>query len=338
MTKDSIGIEELAQMVNGRLIGTTTQKLNGTCSINKYISGKITFIKNVRYGKMLEDLNNAVVLVPEGLREFAEKAPNNCYIIVDNVFESMMDLQDFFYNKAYEVKERSISPSAFIHPTASIGEKVYIGDHVHIGAYTSIGSGTRIYDSVFIEENVSIGKDCVLDPQVTIYHNCAIGNNCHFLSGTRIGIEGFRYEQNFDKKTVRKWIHMGKVIIGNNVDVAANSTIQRATYEDDATIIGDDVKIDSHAHIGHNCRVGERTIIAAFTCICGSTTIGKECWLGAGAKIAMGLKIHDRAKVLLNAIVVKDIPPGEVHSGFYAMPHREWKQLNQKWRESLETE
>ncbi|MHC9540249.1 MAG: UDP-3-O-(3-hydroxymyristoyl)glucosamine N-acyltransferase [Vulcanimicrobiota bacterium] len=327
----SLSLDELVALVKGEPVGSFYGRISGTCAINEYVPGKVTFIKNAKYGSMLENLEGALVIVPHELINYAQSAPKNCYVVVQNIFEAMMDLQDFFYAESFKFEEEGISTSSNIHPSAFIGEGVYIGDYCYIGKNATIGKGSKLLHTVYVGDRVVLGENCLIDPQVTIYRDCSIGNRCQILSGTRIGVEGFRFEQNFEKKSVRKWLHTGKVIIGDDVYIAANSTIQRATYEDDATTIGDDVKIDSHVHVGHNCRVRNRTIIAGHTNICGSVSIGEDCWIGAGVNISMGLKIHNRAKVLISAVTVNDVPENELYSGFYARPHREWKAINKKW-------
>ncbi len=331
----SISFDELVILVNGEPVGSFYGRISGTCAINEYVSGKVTFIRNAKYGSILENLEGAIVVLPQELINYTQSAPQNCYVVVQNVLEAMMDLQDFFYAEGLQFKKESISTSALVDPSASVGAGVFIGDHCYIGRNTVIGKGSKLLHTVYIGDRVTLGENCLIDPQVTIYHDCRIGHSCQILSGTRIGIEGFRFEQNFEKKSVRKWIHTGKVIIGNNVYIAANSTIQRATYEDDATIIGNDVKIDSHVHVGHNCRVGDRTIIAGHTNVCGSVSIGEDCWIGAGVNISTSLKIHNRAKILISAVVVEDVPEGELYSGFYAMPHHQWKEINRNLRRGI---
>jgi UDP-3-O-[3-hydroxymyristoyl] glucosamine N-acyltransferase len=120
-------------------------------------------------------------------------------------------------------------------------------------------------------------------------------------------------------------LHVGRVIIGDRVEIGANSAIDRATFEGDATIISDDVKIDNLVHIAHNAKIGARTLVVAQTCVGGSSKIGEDVWIGIGAAISDNVSVGNRAKVLLNAVVAYDVPEGEMVSGFYAMPHGQWK-------------
>ena len=132
---------------------------------------------------------------------------------------------------------------------------------------------------------------------------------------------------------VRKMLHVGGVVIGDRVEIGANSAIDRATFEGGATIISDDVKIDNLVHIGHNAKIGARTLLAAQTCISGSVKIGEDVWIGAGVTVSDSVSIGNRAKILLNAVVAYDVEDDEIMSGFYAMPHQQWKQAYKKLKE-----
>ena len=125
---------------------------------------------------------------------------------------------------------------------------------------------------------------------------------------------------------MRKMLDVGKVTIGNGVEIGANSTIERATFSDDATSLCDDVKLDPLCHIGHNVKIGKRSIICQ-SGIAGSTIVGEDVWIGTGVTISNNLLIGNRAKILINAVVARDVPDGEMVSGFYAMPHKQWKRI-----------
>jgi UDP-3-O-[3-hydroxymyristoyl] glucosamine N-acyltransferase len=133
---------------------------------------------------------------------------------------------------------------------------------------------------------------------------------------------------------VRKLLHVGRVVIGDRVEIGANSTIERATFQGDATILCDDVKLDPLVHIGHNVTIGARSCIAQ-SGIGGSTNIGEDAWIGTGVTISNGLSIGNRVKVLLNAVVAYDVKDDEIVSGFYAMPHKQWKRVWMRLKEEL---
>jgi UDP-3-O-[3-hydroxymyristoyl] glucosamine N-acyltransferase len=336
MTRE-IRIAELADMVKGRVIGSPGQGtgITGTCAIDKYMKDKVSFVKNRKYGESLAKLQNAVVLVPESLADLCEKHPQNTYIVVEDIANSVMDVQDFFYSNEAVIRYEGMSPTAKIDKSAKIGRHVYVGECVWIGKNVVIGDKTKVMHNVSILDNVTIGDGTLIYPGVCIYKGCQIGNECIIHSGARIGVDGFRFEQYIEQKKVRKMIHVGRVVIGDRVEIGANTAIDRATFEGDATIISDDVKIDNLVHIAHNVEIGPRTVIVTQSCIGGSTRIGEDAWIGIGVAIADGLSIGNRAKVLLNAVVAYDVKDDEMVSGFYAMPHRRWKEVYRKLREEI---
>ena len=330
-----VSLSELTSMVNGRVIGSISKevRITGTCAINRYIENKVSYVKNMKYEKLVSDLRNAVILVPEDLVGLCERYPQNVYIVVRDILNSMMDLQDFFYRDQFTVTQEGISATAKLNPSAKIGDQVYVGENVYIGKNVVIGDQAKILHNSCLFDDVSIGSGTYIYPGVCIYRNCQIGDDCIIHSGARIGCEGFRFEQDIKQRSVRKWLHVGTVIVGNRVDVGANCTIARATFEGDATVLSDDVKLGDQVHIGHNVKIGARTLIAAQTCVSGSVKIGQDVWIGTGVTISDGVTIGNRARLLLNAVVAYDVDEDERVSGFYAMPHRQWKKAWKKLKE-----
>ena len=332
-----INIVELADILHGTIVGDFDREhlLVGTCPIDRYVEGKISFIRKTKYVEMLAQLKGAVIIAPEDLTRFCEKYPNNIYIIVKDAAASMMMIQEFFYSDQSIISEEGICQTARVHPSAEISRMSYIGENVFIGKDVIVGEGTKILHNSCILDHVVIGSGTHIYPGVCIYNNCQIGNDCLIHSGARIGPDGFRFEQDIDCGLVRKWLHVGNVIIGDRVEIGANCTIDRATFEDDATILADDVKLDDQVHIGHNAKILSRSLIAAQTCISGSVKVGEDVWIGAGVTISSGVHVGDRAKVLLNAVVAYDVAEGEMVSGFYAMSHRQWKHAWGRMKEEV---
>ena len=329
MTRE-IDIVELACMVNGKIIGDFKDlRIGGTCAIDKYVKNKLSFIRNEKYAKSISILQNAIILIPKDLIEFTEKFPHNTYIVVDDVSNSLIVIQNLFYKNDFIISREGIENTAKIDSNAKIGNKTYIGENVFIGENVVIGDRVKILHNSVILNNVVIGNDTHIYPNVFI-SNCEIGEDCLIHSGVRIGIDGFRFEQNIMQKTIGKMLHVGKVSIRNNVEIGANSCIDRATFQDTATLISDDVKIDNLVHIAHNAEIGSRTCIVANSCICGSTKIGEDVFIGAGATVSDGVCVGNRAKILLNAVVAYDVGEDEMVSGFYAMPHKQWKRVFNK--------
>lgn len=332
-----ITVAELADMVKGRIIGSfnTKAKVVGTCAIDKYVKDKVSFVGSQKYGEALAQLQNAVILISEDLANFYKNYPRNTYIVVEDVVKSLMDVQGFFYSNELTITEEGTSPKAKIDGSAEIGNQVYIGENVYISKNVVIGNRAKIINGSYISDNVTIGSGTHIYPGVCIYKNCQIGDDCIIHSGTRIGADGFRFEQDIKRKVVQKVLHVGGVIIGDRIEIGTNSTIDRATFEDDATVLYDDVKLDDQVHIGHNAKIGARTIIAAQTCVSGSVTVGEDVWIGAGVTISDSVRIGNRAKVLLNAVVAYDVAEDQMVSGFYAMPHRQWKRVYERLKEEI---
>jgi UDP-3-O-[3-hydroxymyristoyl] glucosamine N-acyltransferase len=334
---EGLSIAELAELVRGKIIGhyDRRRRITGTCSVDRYIERSVSFVKNEKYGKRLADLKSAVVLIPEALVKLCERYPQNVYIVVENVGDTLINIQDYFYRSRFIIAEEGVAATARVEKSARLGKKVYVGEHVHIGANTVIGEGTKVMANCYVFDNVVIGNKTCIYPDVYIYRNSRIGDDCIIHPGVRIGIDGFRYEKDIGRKTVRKMLHVGGVMIGNRVEIGANTCIDRATFEGETTAIADDVKIDNLVHIAHNVDIGARTTIVTQSCIGGSTRIGEDVWIGIGVSITNGISIGNRATLLINAIVAYDVKDDEMLSGFYAMPHRRWKQVWRKLKEEL---
>ncbi|MFC1872252.1 UDP-3-O-(3-hydroxymyristoyl)glucosamine N-acyltransferase [Chloroflexota bacterium] len=321
-------IQELTNKIKGMIIGSIGAfddiRLKGICAVDNYLNGYITFVKNDKWATHLEKVTHAVIIIPSALAYLAEKYPGNLYIVVNNTAIAMMNLQELFYSNKPIIHIQGISTRAIIGSDCQIGKEVIVADNVYIGDNVIIDDNVTILPNTCIMDNVKIGSGTFVYSSVTIYHNCIVGKDCLIQAGALIGVEGFRIEQDNEKKTVRKMIHIGNVEIGNNVEIGGNDTIARATLEKESTIIADDVKLDGLVHIGHNAKIGARTTIAALTCIGGSSRIGEEVWIGTGVNISNGVIVGNKAKILLNAIVARDVLENEMVSGFYAMPHRQW--------------
>jgi UDP-3-O-[3-hydroxymyristoyl] glucosamine N-acyltransferase len=327
----NISLSQLTKMINGKVIGNDGHNLNltGTCAIDGYLENKITFARNMKYGEKASKLKNAVILIPQELESLPGMFPQNTYVIVSDLDKTMFDLQDFFYAQSAPDQEMSISPLARIDESAKIGKNVYIGDNAFVGKNAVIGDGAKILPNAFVAENVVIGKNTCLH-QLCTCENCVIGDNTIIRTGAHIGVDGFRYSQDFERKKVRKFIHTGMVQIGSRVEIGANTTIQRSTFEGNPTVISDDVKMGCTIVVGHNNKIGARTLITCHVMISGSNVIGEDVWVGACAVFSNGVKVGNRAKVLINAVVVNDVAEDEMVSGFYAMPHKQWKMAYRK--------
>ncbi|MHB9023260.1 MAG: UDP-3-O-(3-hydroxymyristoyl)glucosamine N-acyltransferase [Armatimonadota bacterium] len=212
-----------------------------------------------------------------------------------------------------------IDPTAIIDPTAEIDADVYIGPYVVVGARTAIGAGCAIHPHVVIAEDVRIGAGTILYPQVTIYARCAIGSRVMLHAGVVIGADGFGYERG--AQGLEKIPQIGIVIIEDDVEIGANTTVDRA--KTGATVIGRGTKIDNLVQIGHNCKLGERVIFVSQSGIAGSSVIEDDVLIAGQVGINDHVRIGKGAMVAGRSGVTKDLPPGITVSGYPAQPHHD---------------
>jgi UDP-3-O-[3-hydroxymyristoyl] glucosamine N-acyltransferase len=290
------------------------------CSPKNLRKDYLAYVVNEQYLSQVKDVN-AVLLVPKSLLNSLPKGYKKItFLIVPNVFIALDIIQRQLY--LLDNMRKLYSPDEAKRTNNKIGKSVIFGHNVRLGIDSTIGAGCIIRDNVVIGEKVTIGKNTIVMPNVAIYDYSRIGSNVLLHAGCVIGQDGFRFEKTGDKMI--KVFHVGNVVIGDNVEIGANCTIARGTY--DSTILNSGVKLDSQVHVGHNAQIGQNSTLAAQTCIAGSVIIGKECWIGAGVTISHGVKIANGSKILLNAVVAYDINEPDLYSGFYAMTHRKWKQ------------
>lgn len=217
-----------------------------------------------------------------------------------------------------------VHSSAFVSDGAKIAEKTAIYPFVYIGRNSEIEEDVVIFPNVHIGDNVKIGRGTIINAGCSIYHDCVIGENCIIHSGTIIGADGF----GFVKDGVRnvKIPQIGRVVIGNDCEIGANNTIDRATFGD--TIVGDNVKTDNLVHIAHNCRIGENTIIIACSGIAGSTVLGKNVLMAGSSGVIDHLTIGDNSIIGTHSIVTRDMPEGQVWTGYPAFDHKQWLRVS----------
>ena len=246
--------------------------------------------------------------------------------------KAMAILLELFYPYKKQVQQlisdqASISESAMLEPPVEISPFSMIGDQ------TKIEKGTYIGANVTIGKNCRIGKHCIIYPQVAIYDNTVIGDHSVIHSGAVIGADGFGYEK--DNKEWRKLSHKGKVVIGNNVEIGASTTIDRGCLSD--TVISDGVKIDNQVQIAHNVTIGAHTVIAGGALVSGSVTIGSQCIIAGSTSFKDNISIGDSVTVLAQSGVTKSIKSNQVVSGYPAQPHRKELSFQASLRKNWKT-
>jgi len=289
----------IAGFLKGEIEGNPDVKVTTIAKIEEGFEGALSFLANPAYEQYLYTTNSSIVLVNKTFVPTGEIKAT--LIRVDNAYESFASLLRLIEQS--KPRKKGIHPMAIIEPSAKIGGDVYIGPYSYIGENCSIGSGCSIYPNVYIGDNSKVGDNCVLYAGVKIYHECIIGNECIIHAGAVIGSDGFGFAPSATEYS--KIPQLGNVILEDNVEIGANTAIDRATMG--STIIRKGVKLDNLIQIGHNVEVGENTVMAAHAGIAGSTKIGKNCMLGGQAGIAGHIKIAAGTKIGAQAGIISDI-------------------------------
>lgn len=276
--------------------GQADEPVRGLATLAKATSGQIAFLANPKYRQQLAHTRaSAVILHPD----LAAECPVPC-LLSDNPYLSYAKATALF---APAQAEAGIHPSAVLEAGVACAEGVSIGPHCHIEAGVKIGAGTRIGAACFVGRDTEIGSDCSISPRVSIYHGVHIGDRVCLHSGVVIGADGFGFAP--DNGRWVKIHQLGGVQIGDDVEIGANSTVDRGALDD--TIIGPHVIIDDQVMIAHNVEVGEGSAIAGCVGIAGSSIIGKHCTLAGGVGVVGHVSIADRCHITAMSIVTKNI-------------------------------
>ena len=314
--KQSYTLTELATRLDATLEGDGECKIHSLGTLANATSGQLSFLSNPAYIDQLAKTRASAIIIDE---KFAEACPANKLISTDPYL--CFAKATALFDKAPPALS-GVHPSAVVHASAQLADSVAIGANAVIAANVSVGAGTVIGAGCVIDADCEIGSNCELHGNVTLYHSVRIGSNVIIHSGAVIGADGFGFAS--DGKQSIKIHQLGSVVIGDNVDIGACTTIDRGAIED--TIIGEGVKIDNHVQIAHNCRVGEHTIICGCSAIAGSVTIGKHCIMGGGSGAVGHITIADHVQVSAMSLVSKSITePGMYSSGTGHMKTSVWK-------------
>jgi UDP-3-O-[3-hydroxymyristoyl] glucosamine N-acyltransferase len=275
--------------------------------------GSVTYFSNPSYIKYIKKGGNLAILTTQKLYDKVKNIPGNNYIIVENPRHAFIE----YHNKIHE----DFTPFNTGNNSFVKGANCNIHQSVQFGKNVVIGNNVTIFPFVAIGNNVKIGDNTIIYSSVSIYNNVIIGNNCVIDSSAVLGGEGFSTDISLSEGAIRLK-NIGNLKVGNNVEIGANTTIDRASFH--STIINDRVKIDNLVHISHNIEIGEDTRIASLCSFGGSTVIGKRCWISIGVKISHHINIGDDSNILINSVVVKNFPNKSTIGGFYAMPNNSW--------------
>ena len=299
---------QIAGILEGEVVGNPNAEVYKLSKIEEGTEGSLTFLANPKYINFIYSTKATVTIVNNTFEP--EQEITTTLIKVEDAYKSFSKLLEY-YNQVKLMKSGIEQPSV-ISDGVTYGNDLYLGSFCYVGKNVIIGNNVKIYPNSFIGDNVTIGDNCVFFAGVRIYSETEIGNNCIIHSGTIIGSDGFGFAPQEDG-TYSKVPQIGNVIIEDNVEIGACTTVDRATLG--STIIRKGVKLDNHIQVAHNVEIGENTVIAAQTGIAGTTKIGKNGLIGGQVGFAGHLLIGDNVKIQAQSGIGKNLADGEVVQG-----------------------
>ncbi len=317
INKGPYNLAQIAELIGAEISSEQASiKIHNVESLKEAGDKDITFLSNNKYLKELKKSKAAAYIVA---KDIGLEDSKMILLKVDNPYHSYNKLLDMFYSPA-KPKKSEIMPSAYIAKSAKIGQNCYIGHNVVIEEEVEIGDNTIIESGSFIDFRVKIGGNTRIDSNVSISH-AVIGDDVVVLPGARIGQDGFGFST--DSGVHKKIYHTGRVVIGNNVEIGANSCIDRGSMND--TIIEDMCRVDNLVQIGHNVHIKRGAVVVSQAGVAGSSSIGSYAVLGGQVGISGHINIADMVQIAAKSGVIKDIEEkGQVFAGYPAIPVREW--------------
>lgn len=304
--------KQIAEVLHGEIIGDPTIQVNDFSKIEEGKLGTLTFLSNPKYEHFIYETQASIVLVNA---DFTPSKPVTATLIkVFNAYAALAILLNMV--DAAKPKKSGIEEPSFISPTAKMGQNIYLGAFAYIGHNATIGDNVKVYPQAYIGDNVEIGDGTTIYPGVKIYEGCKIGKNCIIHAGAVIGSDGFGFAP--ENGEFKKIPQLGIVFIEDDVEIGANTTIDRAVMNE--TRIGKGVKLDNLIQIAHNVQVGESTVMASQVGISGSTKVGKNCMLGGQVGLGGHITIGDNTNIGAQSGIISNIESGVNILGSPAIP------------------
>jgi len=324
MTERSYRLGDIASALGAELRGDPDIRVSGLATLQAAVPGQISFLANPSYGKYLADTRaSAVIASPAS----ATAAPTNV-LLLDNPYLGYAQLSHWF--DPAPVASPGVHATAVVDPSAIIADDACIGPNVVVEAGAGVGQKVVVGAGSVIGARVRVGARTVIRPRVTLAHDVVLGERCHILSGAVIGSDGFGFAN--EKGVWHRIAQLGRVVLGDDVEVGANTTIDRGALDD--TVIGNGVKLDNLIQIAHNVRIGDHSAMAAMVGIAGSTRIGRHCVFGGASGVAGHLDIADQVHLTGMTLVTGDIrEPGVYSSGTSADSNRQWRKNAVRFRQ-----
>lgn len=314
----SFSIQEINETLEGEIIGGYSGKITGPEQIERAKEQQLTFIGNLKYAKLWEKSNASAAIVDASLK--LEPGEGRSFIRVKNPDLAMAKVLELFTPDT-PIFESDIHPTAVVHKSVVMGQGCRIGAGTYIGKDVVLGNHVIIYPNVTIFDETHIGSDTVIWSGTVIRERTEIGQRCIFHNNVSIGADGFGYRPSECGRKLVKIPQIGNVVIGNEVEIGANSTVDCGKFS--STVIGDGCKIDNLVQIGHNCVLGRSCIMAGASGLAGSVTLGDGVIIGGSASIKDHTTIHSGARVGAGSGVMNDVPAGKSVLGYPATDSRE---------------
>ena len=311
--------KEIAEILNGTVDGNPEVSVTTFARIESGKPGAISFFANPKYEQYVYSSKSDIIIVNKSFEP--KESVSATMIRVDDAYAAVASLLDYV-----TVKKRSYRRyrgcRSRIRWSAKVGRKVYVGDFAYVGKRAQVGDYTKIYEHVYVGDDVKIGSHCIIYPGVRIYAGCVIGDNVIIHANAVIGSDGFGFAP-LEDGTWKKIEHTGNVVVGNNVEIGANTCVDKSQM--DSTVIHDGVKLDNLCQIAHNVEVGRNTVMAAQTGVAGSAKVGEHCIIGGQVGVAGHITIADNTSVAGQSGVLGSIKEeGKAWMGYPAIPHREY--------------
>ncbi len=318
--KGPFSVKEIAEKFSCEVIGNKGLMIQDIATLENAMEGDLSFLHNSKYTKQMAHTKASACIIDE--KNIPIAPPHLTLLIGDDPHLLYAKVAQLFYGEDLSSLRGNISKHASINVSAKIGKNVSIEDFVFIGEDVIIDDNSYISANTYIDKGVRIGRNTKVYPNVTLTY-CTIGNDCIIHSGVRIGQDGFGFA--VGSKGIDKVLQLGSVIIGNNVEIGANTCIDRGTIED--TIISDNTKIDNLVQLGHNVEIGKNCFVVAQVGIAGSTKIEDGVMIGGQTGIAGHLSIGSGTKIAAKSGLMQDVAPGSMVGGIPAINIRDWHRI-----------
>jgi len=306
---------EIAARLGGELIGDAALRITQVATLERAGQHHIVFLANPKYREKLRNSAAGAVIVSRTERDVTDRAR----IVCDNPYAYFARVSALFNPSA--TAEPGIHATAVVDASATVAESASIGAFAYLGRNVRVGENTIVFPGCYLGDNVVVGAGSLLYPGVVVYHDCIIGSRTILHSGAVIGADGFGLAQENGR-----WIkipQIGRTVIGDDVEIGANTTVDRGAMDD--TIIEDGVKLDNQIQVAHNVRIGAHTAMAGCVGIAGSATIGQHCTVGGAGMILGHLEIADHVNISSGTLITKSIDkPGTYTSAMPFSEHRSW--------------